>query len=637
MKSENLFLRTMLTLFVLCAIVPLLAQAKQNTRPPLYEAIYAEDFTKTKEAIERGADVNAIYDRDSMLGWAIRSKNSDIIKLILNSPKVDVNKRSISYDAFGEWERTPLILASHMGQAEIVSILLRMGAKINAKDATSSVPESRGNTALIKAAQRDHADVIHVLLTQGKGLDIEAKTRDGESALWFIALHEDLLTLKLLHQYGAKINIADNVGQSVLVMTFLHKKYEVLEYLVANGADINRVRDGGITPLMDAIIGLDGENGSTLFKFLEKFLTFKPKLDLQQINHNTGGLSALHLAARNKHVDGAKLLLDHGATIDLQSLTSAGTPLHMAAGMNRTEVAKFLIERKAKLDIFDKSGMTPLMVAILQADVEMVEILVDAGSAINIKSPVNILSTPLVDAASSPYPFKHDNNLAILKYLLSHKGDVDIQAGNGRTALMAAAQQSNTSQGYERAALLISKGAKLDMVNTKGETALMLAAGAGNEKLVQLLMDKGADTQKKNGAGETVMNYANRASNKDSATLLESKGFKQEALIVRKSVIVDTLLGTWSGFQDGLPQAVFTVVLNKNGTYSFNSKLTKEMMKQIPKGSMKETIASQNGTYTFNDDIMIWNPVGLPPTSMQWKLEKGMLIIDDKIRLKRVK
>lgn len=276
------------------------------------------------------------------------------------------------------------------------------------------------------------------------------------------------------------------------------------------------------------------------------------------------------------------------------------------------------------------------MTAVIRADDEIVEILVDAGAAINIKSPVNILSAPLVDAASNPDPFKHKSNMAIIKYLLSNKGDVDFQSGNGLSALMAAAQKSNTSQGYERAELLIDKGANLDIVNNKGETALMLAAGAGNEKLVKLLMEKGADAQKKNGAGETVMSYANRAG-KGSATFLESKGVKPEAPIIHKSVIVDALLGTWRGFQDGLPHAIFTVVLNKNGTFDFNSKFTPEVMKQLPKGSMKETIASQKGTYTFNDNIMIWSPVGTPPTSMQWKLEKGMLIIDDKIRLKKIK
>ena len=52
---------------------------------------------------------------------------------------------------------------------------------------------------------------------------------------------------------------------------------------------------------------------------------------------------------------------------------------------------------------------------------------------------------------------------------------------------------------------------------------------------------------------------------------------------------------------------------------------------------MKATIAAQKGTYTFNDDTMIWSPVGAPPTSMKWQLDKGMLIIDNKTRLKKIK
>jgi len=95
------------------------------------------------------------------------------------------------------------------------------------------------------------------------------------------------------------------------------------------------------------------------------------------------------------------------------------------------------------------------------------------------------------------------------------------------------------------------------------------------------------------------------------------------------------LSAKWQGFHDGLPQALYTVILNKNGTYDFNSSLTPEVLKQLPKGTVKATIAAHKGTYTINDDIMIWDINGAPPTSMKWKLENGMLIIDDKIRLKK--
>ncbi|MBI9079246.1 MAG: ankyrin repeat domain-containing protein [Pseudodesulfovibrio sp.] len=611
------------------------AFAKDTGKSELFMSIYRDDLARAQSAIASGDDVNGVYDRDTMLCWALREKNQPIIKLLLQSPELDVNKRGTYYDAFGEWERTPLILAAHMGQAEIVSILLQKGAKVNARDRTGSTPEARGNTALIKAAQRDHTETIKVLLTQGKGIRVDAQTTTGQTPLWFVVEAEDLEAVKLLHSHGAKINHPDDTGQSMLIGTFLHKRYDVLDFLVANGANINMVNNYGHTTLMTAITYLGGDDAKTVFKFLEKFITLKPKLDLQQIKTSHGGYSALYLAARFGFVNAGKLLLDNGASIDIKSLATGGTPLHIAAGANQIDFAKFLIKHKANLEIFDKSGSTPLIVAVTHAHADMVEVLVDSGAVINVKSPVNSLVTPLVYAASNPDPFKHKDNLAIIKYLVKNKGNIDFQSSNGRTALMAAATCSDQSNAYEKGALLVDKGANLDVVNDKGETALMLAAGTGNKKLLKLLLDKGANAQLKNGAGESVMSYAKRSGNKGNASLLESKGIKPAAPIVLKNVIIPALIGTWKGFHDGMPQALYTVVLNKNGNFDFNSRLTPEVLKNIPKGSMNPVLAAQKGTYTFNGDIMIWNLVGAPPTSMKWKLENGMLIIDNKIRLKK--
>lgn len=368
---------------------------------------------------------------------------------------------------------------------------------------------------------------------------------------------------------------------------------------------------------------------------MEKFITFKPQLDLQKLMPKGGGYSALHLAARFGAVDAIRLLLDNGATIDLKSVAMGDTPLHATAIAHQIDAAKLLIQRKAKVDIFDKSGATPLIVAVYQADEEMVKVLIDGGAAINTKSPVNVLVTPLVYAASNPDPFKHRKNLAIMETLLSRNGNVNFQSANGRTALMAAAQQSDTSQGYERAALLISKGAKLDMVNDRGETALMLAAGAGNAKLVALLTKKGADIKKKNGAGETVMSYANRSNNKSSLSTLSERGAVPDGPIVRKQVTVGTLLGTWQGYQEGMPQVVWKYVFKKDNTFEFVSQLTPAVLKTMPAGSVKPVIAAFKGKYTVNNDLIIFDPSDRPPVSQKWRMEKESLVIDEKIHLKK--
>ncbi len=627
-------------LLVCGALSPLHAAFVRDTSKPMPEllnAIKKDDVARARAAIDAGADVNAVYDRDTLLCWAIRFETKEIAKLIIQSPRVDVNKRGISYDSFENiWERTPLIQAAHMGQADIVALLLQRGASVNARGRTDAVPEARGNTALLMAAGRDHTETIRVLLTQGKGILVDAQNTEGDTPLAFVVEFEDLEAVKMLHAHGARINHLNNSGGAILVRTVPHKKFEVLEYLIANGADINQSGNTGYSPLMQAIAG-QANDLKKLYKWIEKFLTYKPKLDFQLLRGEGEGLTAMHLAARQGYVDIGRLLLDNGAIIDAKSLLAGSTPLHMAATHNQIDFAKLLIKRKANLEIVDKMGSTPLLTATLQVLPDMVEVLVDAGAAVNVKSTVNVMDTPMVHAAGNPNPLEHRKNVSIIKYLLDHKGDINFPSPNGTTPLMAAAQKSDHSDGYDRAALLVNKGAKLDAANDKGETALMLAAGVGNEKLVKLLLEKGADAQKKNGAGETVMAYANRAGKMGSVEALEAKGVKPEAPIVRKSVIVGALVGTWQGFHDGLPQALYTVVLNKNGTFDFNSRLTPEALKHVPKGSVNPVIAAQKGTYTFNDDIMIWNLVGAPPTSMKWKLENGMLIIDNKIRLKKTK
>ena len=57
----------------------------------------------------------------------------------------------------------------------------------------------------------------------------------------------------------------------------------------------------------------------------------------------------------------------------------------------------------------------------------------------------------------------------------------------------------------------------------------------------------------------------------------------------------------------------------------------------MPKGSMNPVIAAQKGTYTVNNDVLILNLVGAAPVSRKWKLENKMLILDNIIRLKKVK
>jgi len=366
-------------------------------------------------------------------------------------------------------------------------------------------------------------------------------------------------------------------------------------------------------------------------KFLEKFLTYKPKLDYLSADE-----SALHVAAQVNFVEALKLLLDHGASINLATRATGRTPLYLAAMYKNIDAVNYLLKRGAKIDLPDKAGNSPLAATVLLAEPEMVEVLVEGGAVIDTRTSANMLMTPLIAAAANIDPFKHKNYITILEFLLDNKADINFPASDGRTALMAAAASSDHRQALDKVKLLIDRGAKIDQVNKRGETALMLAAGVGNQKVVELLLVKGADVNKKNGSGESAMSYANRSGRKPIVAALESKGAKADGPIVREKVVVKALIGTWQGYQDGMPQAVFKYIFRNNGTFDFVSRLSPQTLKQLPAGSVNPVIASQKGTYTFHNDILILDLVGVPPVSMKWKLENKMLIIDDKIRLKKM-
>lgn len=627
------YFQTSVILLLVCSIVmPLCAQAEDGPRPAIFQAIINDSIEKVNAAIDSGADMNATWKKETPLCFALSYGNRwEVAKAIIQAPRVNIDKRGTKVDGFGnEWERTPLLIAAEKGQTEIVDLLLKKGADINARDRTNGSPLSQGNSTLILAAAMNHLDTVQLLLAQAKKPDVLLREREGKTAFWFAVENENLEMVKLLYSHGSKVNLPDKTGASVLTTTVLHKQYDVLDFLVSKGADINKADNKGYTPLMSAI-GWKNKNQTVVLKYLEKFLTFKPR-----VNHLATDDSALHLAAFLGFVNAIGLLLDHGANINLLSAANGRTPLYVAAASKNIDVAKYLISRGAKTEISDKAGYTPLTAAVIVTDPDMVRALVEGGAVMDVRSSANNL-TPLVMAASNPDPFKHKSYIKIMNILLDNKADIDFPASDGRTPLIAAAMCADQKQAYEKVSLLLDRGAKPDRVKHGGETALMLAAGRGNEKVVERLIDRGADVNLKNGAGESAMSYAKRSGSSAIISLLESKGAKPDAPVVMKNIMVKELVGTWEGHQDGMPQAIFKLALNKDNTFDFVSRLTPEVLKALPKGSVNPVIAAQKGTYTVNNDVLILNPAGAAPVSRKWKLEKKMLILDDIIRLKKIK
>ena len=366
-------------------------------------------------------------------------------------------------------------------QTQIVEFLIQQSADVNAKNRD-------GGTALHTAAFLGQYEVAELLVQ--KGADVNAKNEDGETPIsstmadWgtteFIA---GILQLKLdrerveigraqivelLRQHGVQTDFADPAGDGICKAAGAGDIEAVKQHL-AKGMDIN-TKDGkfGMHPLSWA--ALHGQ--SKMVGFL-----------IQQ----SADVNA-------KHQDG-------------------GTALHTAAFLGRYKTAELLIQKGADVNAKDEDGKTPIdnlkvdwgttefvaQLLQIQVDREKVEtgrtkvakLLSQQGANTNFSGPVG----------SDIWVATGAGDIEAVKQHLAKGMDVDAKNKDGATALHVAAILGQ----YKVAELLIQKGANVEAKGRDGGTALHAAACLGRSKVAKLLIEKGADIKARNGDGATAM------------------------------------------------------------------------------------------------------------------------------------
>lgn len=135
------------------------------------------------------------------------------------------------------------------------------------------------------------------------------------------------------------------------------------------------------------------------------------------------GLTALHEAAMNNHVDVALLLFDYGANCDTR--TSANlTPLHGAILNRCYEMVACLLKHGANAELPLFNGLTALHLAAIKGDTSMVRLLIKHGVIIDSRS--QNAHTPLHWAAIK-------GHVETVQLLLNHGADQYARDNTTRT------------------------------------------------------------------------------------------------------------------------------------------------------------------------------------------------------------
>ena len=327
------------------------ARENWNGQTPLHWAA-AEGHAAVVEAlIAGGADIRQRSNAGTTaFMFAVRRGDMRSVHALL-AAGADVNEKRPDL-------ATPLLVAIVNGHEDLVDLLLEKGADPNAEGGSTdlSVQGSKARPIKITLKTPSYRDQLRDVGTEGGNGANNSWGRPLQAAIhvanWhisdeFIAVNIDRMrVIKSLIKHGAEINGRNTdmeprwsgaryrrrqVGLTPFLAAARQADIEVMRLLLEHGADPKMNTALNITPLMLAA--------------------------------GIAWASNQDRASEEQVLDAVKLLVEEqGADVNFVADTGE-TAMHAAAYRGANSVVQYLFDKGAKLDVQDKSGRTPLVVA----------------------------------------------------------------------------------------------------------------------------------------------------------------------------------------------------------------------------------------------------------------------------------
>ncbi|EDW19242.2 uncharacterized protein Dmoj_GI11633 [Drosophila mojavensis] len=272
-------------------------------------------------------------------------------------------------------QRCALVHAARMGHLSVVQYLLACdwSPRARSQDVGRSLALQQ---ALIGAAAQAHVKILEDLLDLNEheldDLSVNVnglEPSSGELALTAAARHGCVDAVNILMSRGAQIDARNRQGYTALWLAVKEGHWSVVEQLLQRGALLDEpLGQARKTPLMIA-----AEEGH--LELLELLLARGAALEAE--DHE--GFTAFSWACLRGHLAAAKCLIEHGCNRQHED-HKGRTALDLAAYQGAASLVLYLLEQGANLEHIDVHGMRPLDRSIACRNIQAVQVFLRKGA-----------------------------------------------------------------------------------------------------------------------------------------------------------------------------------------------------------------------------------------------------------------
>ena len=475
----------------------------------LHDAI-AEGDVKGVKRILQSADLlnRSIGVHGTPLCIASRHNQLHIAKFLIQSG-AEVNG-TVSYESGG---KTPLLVAIRNIHVDMAKLLIDSGADVNLCDLMVD------ETPLMQATGMGLANVVGWLL--GSGGDPNKTAADGLSAVHLAARAGNTEVMRLLLDAGAKAYLCtkEGIGYQALHIAAMKGHRHIVHQLLQPKAHPVSLS------WWDRVKSKVFSSAAS-----ESQAPLHPLVDINAVTLR-GGETPLHLAVRfdmlGSHVGLVRDLVDAGININKKNADDESA-LYMACSNGKKDVVTILLKAGADVNIGKRLvghkirsksmyQFTPLHVAVVANDLDLVKQLMDYGADLNQRGYWNRTTSLVVAMTMSFVP--------IAKYMILEgieKGlkfyDVDDE---GASLLHFV---SLSRDGEELAELLIGKGHAVNVKDNKDDYPIHRAVIYSNIDVIEVLLQHGSVVNQVSLSKHSPLSIAVSLEYSDIVSLLLSYG-----------------------------------------------------------------------------------------------------------------